>query len=178
MGSNIYLEGRTIYRNCYFKKRRKINKNDTLLQNQQPKIDKIIHKKPIRKFSFENKLENKTCHRLLKVVGSGFGEIYVMNYILLQKQDPIFLITKSQNQYPNIKAQTSDETQPLENYENSIVVFDDMLLSNQESNIDIFYSGGGRHKKMIITMYLKTIFISLKKLFVINPIYLFHLNKL
>ena len=41
-----------------------------------------------------------------------------MNYILLQKQEPIFTITKSLYQYPNIKAQTSDEIQPLENYEN------------------------------------------------------------
>ena len=36
--------------------------------------------------------------------------------------------TKSLNKYPNIKAQTSDENQPLEIYENSTVVFDDILL--------------------------------------------------
>ena len=63
-----------------------------------------------------------------------------MNYILLQKQEPIFIITKSLYQYPNIKAQTSDEIQPLENYENSTVVFDDMLLSKQQSNIDLFFT--------------------------------------
>ena len=39
-----------------------------------------------------------------------------MNHILLQKQEPIFIITKSINQYPNINAQTSDEIQPSENY--------------------------------------------------------------
>ena len=52
---------------------------------------------------------------------------------------------KSLNQYPNIKAQTSDEIQPIESFENSTVVFDDMLLSNQESNIDLF-SSQGRHQ--------------------------------
>ena len=57
------------------------------------------------------------------------GESYLMNHILLQKQEPIFITTKSVNQYPNIKAQTSDEIQPLNGYENSTVVFDDMLPS-------------------------------------------------
>ena len=37
-----------------------------------------------------------------------------MNHIQLQKQEPICLDTKSQNQYTNIKAETSDEIQPLE----------------------------------------------------------------
>ena len=51
-----------------------------------------------------------------------------MNHFLLRKQEPFFIITKSINQYPNIKAQTSDEIQPLEIYENSVAVFDEMLL--------------------------------------------------
>ena len=67
-----------------------------------------------------------------------------MKYIQLQKQEPIFIITKSFNLYPNIKAQTSDEVQPLENYENSTVVTDDMFLSKQESNINVFFTRG-RH---------------------------------
>ena len=70
-----------------------------------------------------------------------------MNHILFQKQEPIFVITKSLNQYPDIKAQTSDEIEPLENYENSTVVFDDMLLSKQESNIDLFFTRG-RHNNI------------------------------
>ena len=61
-----------------------------------------------------------------------------MNYILLQKQEPVFIITKSLNEYPNIKAQKSDKIQPLEKYGNSFVVFDDMLLSKQENNNDLF----------------------------------------
>ena len=69
-----------------------------------------------------------------------------MNHILHQKQEPSFIITKSLNQCPNIKAQTSDEIQPLETHENSTVVFDDMLLSKQESNFDLFFARG-RHNK-------------------------------
>ena len=68
-----------------------------------------------------------------------------MNYKLLQKQQPILKITKSLNQYPNIKAQRSDEIQPLQNYENSNVVFDDMLLSKQENNIDLFFTRGRKN---------------------------------
>ena len=57
----------------------------------------------------------------------------------LQKQDPIRFNTKSQNQYPNIEAEKSDEIQPLEKHENKTVIFDDMLLSQQESNSNFFH---------------------------------------
>ena len=70
-----------------------------------------------------------------------------MNHIPFEKQKPVFLNTKSLNQYPNIKAQTSDEIQPLNEYENSTVVFDDMLLSKQESNFDLFFTRG-RHSNI------------------------------
>ena len=72
-----------------------------------------------------------------------------MNYTLLQKQEPIHKNTKTQNQYPNIKAQTSDEIHPLEVYENSVVVFDDMVLSKKESNISLFFTRG-RHNNIDI----------------------------
>ena len=75
------------------------------------------------------------------------GKTYLMTYILLHKQEPIYIFTKSLNQYPNIKAQTPDEIEPLENYENRIVVFDDMLLSKQESNTDLFFTRG-RHNNI------------------------------
>ena len=52
-----------------------------------------------------------------------------------------------------MKAQISDETQPLENYENSNVVFDDMLLSKHESNNDLFFTLG-RHSN--IDFYYKS----------------------
>ena len=65
-----------------------------------------------------------------------------MNHFLHQKQEPVFIITISLYQYLNIKAQTSEEFQPLDNCENSFVVFDDTLLSKQESNIDLFITRG------------------------------------
>ena len=63
---------------------------------------------------------------------SNNGKPYLMKYILLRKQELMFIIRKSLNQYTIIKAQTSDENQPLNVYKNSTVVFDDMLLSKQE----------------------------------------------
>ena len=44
---------------------------------------------------------------------------------------------KSENQ-----ALTSREPQPLENYENNTVVFDDKLLSKPASNFDLFFTRG------------------------------------
>ena len=87
--------------------------------------------------------------RSLIVGFSNRGKTYLTNYILLRKREPNFIITKVLNHYPSIKAETSDEIQPLENYENSVVVFDDMLLSKQESSIDLFFTRG-RHKNIDI----------------------------
>ena len=84
---------------------------------------------------------------------SNCGRTHLMNHILHQKQEPILINTKSLNQYRNINAQTSDDIQLLENYENSTVVFDDMLLSKQESDIDLFFTWT-RHKN--IDLYYKS----------------------
>ena len=89
------------------------NKNNTLIKKQQRKIDND---------------NNKNNNRALIIGLSNCGKTYLLMHNLHQKQEPIFIITKSLNQYPIIKAQTSDEIQPLENYENSTVAFDDMLL--------------------------------------------------
>ena len=69
-------------------------------------------------------------NRTLIIGLSNCGKTYLLNHILLQKHEPSYIIRKSLNEYPNIKSQTTDEHQPLESYENSTVVFDDMLLSN------------------------------------------------
>ena len=99
----------------------------TLTRNQQSKIDNIV---------------NTNNNRSLINGCSNCGKTYVMNCFLLQKQEPVFIITKTINQYPNIRAQTSDEFQPLENYENSTVVLDDRLPSIKESNTDLFFTLG------------------------------------
>ena len=84
-----------------------------------------------------------------------------MSHILHQNQDPLFIITKSLNQYPKIKAQTTDEIQPLNECENSVVVFDDMLLSKQESIIDLFFTRGGHNN--IDIYYISQSFFHLPK---------------
>ena len=89
-----------------------------------------------------------------------------MNHILHQKREPIFLITKSLNQYTNINPQTSDEIEPLENYENNTVAFDHMLLSEQIAILNSFVLEGVT-MKLIYSTYLKDIFIYQKILFVI-----------
>ena len=147
---NNYLKDRTVCKSCYNKNRRK-NNNNTSIQNQQPKSDNDKKEKKVAvsvKNTNNNKKKTKVVdsmnNRTLIIGFSNCGKTYLMKHILLQKQEPTFIITKSINQYPNIKAQTSDEIQPLNEYENSVVVFDDMLLSKQESNIDLFFTRG-RH---------------------------------
>ena len=119
--------------------KRKNNNNNTIPQIQQSKIDNTIHEKPLIKSDLENKLENETCHRHLIIGRSGCGKTYLINYILLQKQDPSFIITKSLNQYPNIKAEASDAFQHLENCENSTVNFDDVAIKTRKQYCSIFY---------------------------------------
>ena len=87
---------------------------------------------------------NSNNNRTFVVGFSTCGKTYLKNHILHRRQEPIFIITESLNQNPDIKIQTSDEIEPLENYEKSTVVFKDMLLSKQESIIDLF-SNRGRH---------------------------------
>ena len=74
-----------------------------------------------------------------------------MKFILFQKQEPIHIIKKSRHQCPNIKTQTSEEVQLIENYENGIVFFDDMLLSKQESKKDLLFTRG---RQKFIDLYL------------------------
>ena len=103
------MKDRPVCKNCYHKRKGKSNNNyNTLIQNYQPKFDKVNNKK----------------NPALKKRLSNCGKTYLMNYILLQKQEPIFRITKSLNQNPNIKAQTADEIQPLENHQNITVAFE------------------------------------------------------
>ena len=72
-----------------------------------------------------------------------------MNYFLLPKREPNIRSTKSLNQYPNIKAHASGEIQPLESYDNTNVVFDDMFLLKHERCIDRLFTRG-RHKNINI----------------------------
>ena len=97
----------------------------------------------------KTKVVNSMNNRTLSIGFSNCRKAYLMNHILLQKQEPIFVVTKSLNQYPNTNTQASDENQPLQDYENSAVVFDVMLPSKQESHIDLS-STRGRHNNIDI----------------------------
>ena len=96
------------------------------------------------------KLVESVNNRTLIIGLSNCGKTYLMNHFLHHRQEPFFIIRESLNQYQKIKAQTSDEIEPLENYENSTVVFDGKFLSKQESSIDLL-STRGRHN--IIDIY-------------------------
>ena len=149
--TNNNLKDRTVCKSCYNKNRSDYNSN-TLITNQQPKT--------------ENLNNNNNKNRTLVIGFSNCGKTYLMNPNLHQKQEPIFLITKSLNQYLNIKAQTLDEIQPLNENENSVVGFGDMLLSKQESNIDLFFTRG-RHNNFDIYYISQSYFHLPKILFVI-----------
>ena len=55
----------------------------------------------------------------------------------------IHIITRSPNQYPNYK--TSKGSKPINKYEGSVVVFDDILGARNGSQIDEFFTRG-RHE--------------------------------
>ena len=161
--SNNYLKNRIVCKSCYNMKRRE-NNNKTLIKNQQPKIDNV------------NNNDNKGT---LIIGFSNCGKTYLMNLIVHQKQEPIFIITESLNLYSIITAQTSDELQPLENYEkNSTISFWwYVTIKTKKQYWSVFYSRY-TSKILIYTTHLKAISISLKILTLISLIYKFYLNKL
>ena len=139
---NNYKKDRTVCRDCYNKKKRKNNIN-TLPPN------KIIENvNTPQKPKFENNNNNRTL-----LVGPSFsGKTYLMLKILSRISDrDIYIITKSPpEQYTNSKIkikEISDEIKPLNEYENGIIVFDDILGSSNSKFIDQFFIRG-RHKNL------------------------------
>ena len=53
---------------------------------------------------------------------------------------PIHIITRSPNQYSIYK--TSIEVKPINKYKGSVVIFDDMLVARNSSQIDEFFYEG------------------------------------
>ena len=89
----FYLKDRTVCKSCYNKNRRKSN-NKTLIQNQQPIIDKI-NNKSVNKPSLST-YEN---HAYVVICPRNVGKIY---YILktpekIGNKRPIHIITRSPN---------------------------------------------------------------------------------
>ena len=100
---------------------------NTLIETKRQKVDNV---------------NNQNTNRTLIIGFLKSDKIHLMNFNLFQKQEPVFIITKLLNQYLNIKTQTTDEIHSLESYENSSVVLDDILLSKQESDFDLFFTRG------------------------------------
>ena len=158
IGKDNYKRDRNICKHCYNNNRKKYNiNNEEKIQVVNSVNNTNINKKKREDVDSVNINNNRTL-----IIGvSKCGKTYLMIYILHQKQEPIFIFTKSLNPYPKINAETSDEIHPFELYENSTVVFDDMLLSKQESNIDLFFTLG-RHNN-IDNYYISQIYFDLPK---------------
>ena len=144
---NKYKKDRTVCRDCYYEKKRK---NKITISHQQPIIEN----------------GNNNNNRTLLVGPSFSGKTYLMLKILSRMIDrDIYIITKSTpEQYSNSKIQIkeiSDEIKPLNEYENGIIVFDDILGSSNSRFIDQFFIKG-RHNNLDI-YYLSQSYFDLSK---------------
>ena len=124
---------RTVCKVCYNFKKRKHNK--TLIQNQQPKIVKV-----------------KTNNNRTLLFGPSFwGKTQLMLKILsrITHQDMYIVTRSTPDQYSytkiNIK-EISEEIKPLNENENAIIVFDDLLGASNSRYIDEFFIRGTRKK--------------------------------
>ena len=138
LDKNNYKKDRTVCRGCYNKKKRKNNliQKEITTSHQQPNI------------------ENNNNNRTLLVGPSFSSKTYLMIKILSRMLDrDIYIITKSPlEQYNNSKIkikEISDEIKPLNEYENGIIVFDDVLGSSNSRFIDQFFIRG-RHNNLDI----------------------------
>ena len=148
---NKYKKDRTVCRDCYNKKKRKNN----LVQNEIT----ISHQLKI-----EN--GNNNNNRTLLIGPSFSGKTYLMLKILSRISDrDVYIITKSPpGQYTNSKIkikEISDKIKPLNEYENGIIVFDDILGSSNSRFIDQFFIRG-RHNNLDI-YYLSQSYFDLPK---------------
>ena len=114
------MKDRTVCKSCFNKSKRKKN-NNTLIQSEQPKSDndekkrKVVNSvKNTNNKKKKRKIVDSVKKRTVSIGFSNSGKTHLMNLILHKRQETIFIITKSLNQYSKIKAQTSDENQPLE----------------------------------------------------------------
>ena len=76
---------------------------------------------------------------------------------LLKDKNPndVYMICKTDNQYPSKYQNQPTEILLLEDYEKKTIVFDDMLGSKEEKDIDAFFSRG-RHQNLDISYISKS----------------------
>ena len=151
---NNYKKDRTVCKDCFKKKKRKNNliQNEFTSSQQQPKIEHD-------NINFSN--------RTILVGPSFSGKTYLMLKILsrIPNQD-IYIITKSPpKQYSISKIrikEISDEIKPISEYENGIIVFDDILGSSNSRFIDQFFIRG-RHNNLDIYYLSQSYFVLPKR---------------
>ena len=134
---------RNICKICYNINRKKYNnkekkrKNDDSVNNlEKPKIGNGNNK--------INDLTNEN-HACVIIGPRNVGKTYYVLKVLekIGNKRPIHIITRSPNQYPNYK--TSTDIKPINKYNGSVVIFDDMLGAKNNSQIDEFFTRG-RHE--------------------------------
>ena len=132
-----YKENRTTCKNCYNEKKRKNKSNNILIQNQQPKIDNVY--------------TNNNNPTLL--LGPSFSvKKYLMLKILSRISDrDIYIDIKAPPEQCSISKikikEITEERKLLNEYENAVIVFDDMLGSSNSLDKYQFFIGGG-HKNL------------------------------
>ena len=136
---NNYKKDRTVCKDCYNKQKRK----NILIQ--QPKI------------------ENGNNNNRTLLVGPSFsGKTYLMLKILsrIPNRDIYIIIKSPSEQYNNSEIkikQISDEIKPLNDNENGIIVFDDILGSSISRFINQFFIRG-RHNNLDIFLSITILF--------------------
>ena len=97
--------------------------------------------------------ENNTMikiERTLIIGRSGCGTTFLMLWLYKDKNpDDVYIIGKTDNQYPLKFQNQSREILPLEDYGNKTIVFDNMLGSKEAKAIDAFFTRG-RHQNFYI----------------------------
>ena len=133
---NVLLNEKNVVKN-----RKKCNK---CLNNIRNKI-----KKPIIKHVYENNTMIKT-ERTPIIGRSGCGKTFLMLSLIKGKNpDDVYIICKTDNQYPSNFHNQSREILPLEDYGNKTIVFYDMLGSKEAKDINAFFTRG-RHQNLDI----------------------------
>ena len=150
---NKYKKDRTVCKDCYNKKKRKnkLVQNEITLSHQQPKIENYNNDNNNRTFLLGPSFSGKT-HLILKTLSR------------IPDRD-IYIITKlPPEQYINSEIkikEIGDEIKPLNEYENGIIVFDDVLGSSNSRFMNQFFIRG-RHNNLN-TFYLSQSSFNLPK---------------
>ena len=107
---DIYRNDRIICKNGYNINRKNYIINTFSREDNNKGKCKVVNSVNNTKLSkMKTKVVDSVNNRTLLIRCQNCVKTYLVSHILHQKQEPIFLSTKSLNQYPNIKAQTSDE---------------------------------------------------------------------